>query len=297
MKELKFIFREEEDGMEEHMERFIHYMESERNVSYNTKISYERDLKKTFSYFEQSGISRIEEITGTDLNSYILALETKGFSTATISRNIASLKKFFDYMVKQRKIKEDPTKILKAPKVERKAPNILSQEEVELLLQRPKIDTAKSLRDKAMVELLYETGMRSSEMISLKVSNLNLELGYIICENERQERVIPFGKRVKEAVNLYLERGRSSLLKEENDILFVNRNGNQMTRQGFWKIMKQYAKQMGIQREITPYMVRHSFAIHFLQKGGDLQKMKERLGHSDSYITEQYIKSFMYGKF
>ena len=233
MKELKFIFREEEDGMEEHMERFIHYMESERNISYNTKISYERDLKKTFSYFEQLGISRIEEITGTDLNSYILALETKGFSTATISRNIVSLKKFFDYMVKQRKIKEDPTKILKAPKVERKAPNILSQEEVELLLQRPKIDTAKSLRDKAMVELLYETGMRSSEMISLKVSNLNLELGYIICENERQERVIPFGKRVKEAVNLYLERGRSSLLKEENDILFVNRNGNQMTRQGF----------------------------------------------------------------
>lgn len=279
--------------MEEYIEQFLTYIELEQKVSYNTKISYERDLKKAFSYFRQAGISHLEEITATDLNSYILSMETKEFSTATISRSVASLKKFFYYMTKQNYIKDDPAETLKAPKVERKAPNILSIEEVELLLQEPRKYTAKSIRDKAMVELLYETGMRSSEVISLKLSNLNLELGYIICEGERQERIIPFGDKTKTALELYLEKGRSSLLREENNILFVNRSGNKMTRQGFWKIIREYAKGVGIQREITPYMIRHSFAVHFIQRGADIQKIKERLGHSDYFVTEQYVKTFL----
>ena len=259
--------------MEEAIQQFITYMKEEKKVSYNTIISYERDLKKVMVYFENLGITQLEEITMTDLNSYILYMENNGFSTATISRSVASLKKFFQYLLKSQYVSFDPTEILKAPKVEKKVPSILTMEEVSLLLQEPKKQTPKSIRDKAMVELLYETGIRSSEMIGLKVSNLNLELGYIICEGEKQERVLPFGIHAKDALSLYLQKSRSEFLKEENDILFLNRNGNKMTRQGFWKNIKAYAKEAGIKREVTPYVIRHSFSMHLMYAKATSQKL------------------------
>ena len=221
--------------MEESIQDFIEYMKEEKKVSYNTQISYERDLKKAIQYFVESGIQYLEEVTLTDLTAYMFYMERKGFSTASISRSVASLKKFFQYMNKKNILKVDPAEGLKAPKVEKKVPNTLSVDEVEFLLQQPEVHSPKGIRDRAMLELLYATGIRASEMIGLKCSNLNLELGYILCEGEKSNRAIPFGKQVGEVLSLYLEQGRSQLLKEENDILFLNRNGNGLTRQGFWK--------------------------------------------------------------
>ena len=190
--------------------------------------------------------------------------------------------------MKKKKLKFDPTERLKSPKVEKKTPEILTKEEVELLLQEPKKCTTKMIRDRAMVELLYETGIRSSELVSLKLSSLNLELGYIVCKGERQERVIPFGEKTGQLLKIYLEESRQKMLREENDVLFVNRSGKQMTRQGFWKLIKGYAKEVGIQREITPHMIRCSFAIHMLQMGASFQKVSERLGKIDYSLIESY---------
>lgn len=277
--------------MEESIQDFIEYMKEEKKVSYNTQISYERDLKKAIQYFVESGIQYLEEVTLTDLTAYMFYMERKGFSTASISRSVASLKKFFQYMNKKNILKVDPAEGLKAPKVEKKVPNTLSVDEVEFLLQQPEVHSPKGIRDRAMLELLYATGIRASEMIGLKCSNLNLELGYILCEGEKSNRAIPFGKQVGEVLSLYLEQGRSQLLKEENDILFLNRNGNGLTRQGFWKIIKGYAKKAGIEKEITPHMIRHSFALHLLQNGSNIQRVKERLGHAELSVTESYIKT------
>lgn len=277
--------------MEESIQDFIEYMKEEKKVSYNTQISYERDLKKAIQYFVESGIQYLEEVTLTDLTAYMFYMERKGFSTASISRSVASLKKFFQYMNKRNILKVDPAEGLKAPKVEKKVPNTLSVDEVEFLLQQPEVHSPKGIRDRAMLELLYATGIRASEMIGLKCSNLNLELGYILCEGEKSNRAIPFGKQVGEVLSLYLEQGRSQLLKEENDILFLNRNGNGLTRQGFWKIIKGYAKKAGIEKEITPHMIRHSFALHLLQNGSNIQRVKERLGHAELSVTESYIKT------
>ena len=261
--------------VEEKIQQFITYIEKEKRASYNTKISYERDLRKAKAYFEQSGITEVKEITATNVTSYLLYLEKKGFSTATISRSITVLKKYFQYLVRSGWLSMDPTEQLQSPKVEKKTIDVLTMEEVELLFEQPAKRTAKGIRDRAILELLYETGIHVNELIQLKKQNVNLELGYLVCEGEKQTKVIPFETIAKEILTEYIKEARPQLEKGETDILFLNRSGQTMSRQGLWKMIKAYASQAGIKKEITPHVLRTSFSFHLLQKGWNGNEAKD----------------------
>ncbi len=270
--------------------KFTAYLIEVKNASDSTVTSYERDLRKLDLFLEEHGIENIRQITATNLNSYILYLEKKGLSAATVSRNIASIRAFFHYAVKKREIQEDPSEFLKAPHVEKRAPGIMTMEEVTRLLEQPGKENPKEIRDKAMLELLYATGMRVTELISLKLSDINLNFNYVICREGIKERVIPFGSQAKEAIETYLDCARKILLRGENtETLFTNCSGKPMSRQGFWKLIKQYAERANIIADITPHTLRHSFAAHLVQNGADLKSVQEMLGHSDISTTQVYM--------
>ena len=260
-------------------------------MSDNTAVSYERDLKKLEGYLRDQGITHVTEITTTGLNSYILFLEKEGKKPSTISRSIASMKAFFTYLRRQGILKEDLAEELHAPKIEKKVPEILSPEEVERLLDQTKGSTPKELRDCAMLELLYATGIRVSELIHLQMEDINLQMEYIKCKDAHKERIIPFGNVAREAVFRYLDHGRTEFVKEkENPWLFTNCFGQPMSRQGFWKLIKGYGKKAGIRHEITPHTLRHSFAAHLVHNGADLHAVQEMLGHSDISTTQIYAR-------
>lgn len=268
---------------------FIEYLKETKNASASTISSYQHDLRKLEGYLTEHGVADIEHITATNLNSYVLYLEKQGLSTATVSRNVASMKAFFHYAYYKRKIETDPTESIKAPHIEKKLPGILSMEETVCLIEQPSGDSPKELRDRAMLELLYATGIRVSELITLNRSDVNLMLSYIVCRDGEKERVIPFGACSKRALERYLKEGRELLLKgQESEFLFVNCSGNGMSRQGFWKLIKQYASKAGIEAEITPHTLRHSFAAHLVQNGADLKSVQEMMGHSDIATTQIY---------
>ncbi len=272
------------------IQEFIDYLHKTRGTSKNTEVSYERDLKKLEKYLTEGGFETAEQITSTVLNSYVLYMERKNFAASSISRSIASIRAFFHFLTQKYRWKENPAEKLKAPKIEKKLPDILSVEEVELLLKQPKENTAKGIRDRAMLELLYATGIRVSELISLKVKDINLKLGYLTCSSGERERVIPFGTTAKQAVEHYMEGARKILLGEqESDYLFLNCSGKSMSRQGFWKVLKGYAASAGIQQDITPHTLRHSFAAHLVQNGADLKSVQEMMGHSDISTTQIYM--------
>lgn len=275
--------------MEQEISKFILYLHDEKKTSENTEVSYKRDLRKFMHFLEQQNIDRVERVTRTNLNTYVLVLEKQGLSAATVSRSIASMKAFYAYLFKLGKISENPAESLKPPKVEKKMPDILSVPEIAALLEQPDDRTPKGIRDRAMLELLYATGIRVTELISLKMTDVNLGMEYITCRDREKERVIPFGREAKKALELYLNKARQELLeKEESDILFPNCSGTGMSRQGFWKLLKQYAKKAGIQMEITPHTLRHSFAVHLVDNGADLRMVQEMLGHSDISTTMMY---------
>ena len=247
---------------------FVSYLRDVKKTSRNTEISYQRDLMQLASFLEDKGITEVEKVTKTSLNSYILFLEKEGKATTTISRELASMKAFFNFMFKEGRIRKDPAELLKAPKIEKKAPVILSVNEVNALLDQPGMTTSKEIRDKAMLELLYATGIRVSELIGLELSDLNMQVGYITCRDGQKERMVPFGKPAKQALSVYLEKGRHELLKgKESQWLFTNCSGKAMSRQGFWKIIKYYGEKAGIQADITPHTLRHSFAAHLIRGG------------------------------
>lgn len=275
--------------MEQDISEFIEYLHNIKRTSKNTELSYERDLKKMNLYLKGQGILKVDSITYTNLNSYILFLEKKGFAVSTISRNIASLKAFFNYLFKEGKIKSDVSELIKPPKLEKRAPDILSISDVSLLLEQPGGSSYKELRDKAMLELLYATGIRVTELISLKCSDINFELGYIVCHDKNRERIIPFGNKAKEVLTKYINSARPFMIdSEENEILFTNCSGKAMSRQGFWKLIKYYARKAGITAEITPHTLRHSFAAHLIENGADLKSVQKMLGHSDISATQIY---------
>ena len=217
-------------------------------------------------------------------------LEQQGLSQATISRNISSMKSFFMYLFRQGVVADDYTDQLKPPKLEKKVPDTLSVAEVNLLLEQPQRSTPKEVRDKAMLELLYATGMRVSELISLKLSDVNLPLGYILCRDTNKERVIPIENAAKNALSVYINTVRAGICGD-SEYLFVNMKGQPMSRQGFWKLIKSYAKKAGIDKDITPHMIRHSFASHLVSNGADLKAVQEMLGHSDISTTQIYLRS------
>lgn len=275
--------------MEREIINFISYLHNIKKTSNNTELSYKRDLGKMRQYLEGNGISGLNDITEEVLDSYIVYLEENHFAAATISRNIASIKAFFHYLTKEGVIEKDISIGLKAPKIEKKMPEILTPEEVIWLLEQPKGDTPKEIRDKAMLELLYATGIRVTELITLKVSDVNMQMGFIICRDGSKERVIPFGAAAKKAMTNYLEKARNVMLFDlQSDILFVNCSGQPMSRQGFWKLIKYYAKKAGIMADITPHTLRHSFAAHLVENGADLRSVQEMLGHSDISTTQVY---------
>lgn len=277
--------------MTQDIQNFIQYLHQVKQTSANTEVSYARDLKKMNQYLSAQGIFTASEVTATSLNSYILFLEKEGRKPATISRSIASMKAFYHYMEKEHRLAADPSERLKAPKIEKKMPVILSTEEVNRLLGQPNGASPKELRDKAMLELLYATGIRVSELISLKLWDVNLKMEYLTCSDGHKERMIPFGGIAKQALLRYLEQGRPRLVDDGSvDWLFTNCLGQAMSRQGFWKLIKSYGRKAGIEAEITPHMLRHSFAAHMVNNGADLKALQEMLGHSDVSTTQVYAQ-------
>lgn len=281
--------REGLNYMEKEIGAFISYLHNVKKKSNNTELSYKRDLTKMEHYLEEQNITDIGKITTTNLNSYILYLEKNKFATTTISRNIASMKAFFHYLSREGVITEDVSEPLKAPKIEKRMPEILSTDEVIRLLEQPQSNTPKEIRDKAMLELLYATGIRVTELITLRINDLNMQMGFIVCKDLHKERVVPFGKAAKHALSDYLEKARDAMiLDDDSDILFANCSGQPMSRQGFWKLIKYYAKRAGINSDITPHTLRHSFAAHLVENGADLRSVQEMLGHSDISTTQIY---------
>lgn len=273
------------------IDEFVDYLTNVKRASKNTIASYKRDLIKVNSFLKDLGCTDLGEVTSTNLNSYILMIEKQGMSTATVSRNIASIKAFFLYLLKQGVITEDPSETLKPPKIEKKAPVVLTIDEVNLLLEQPNGSAPKDIRDKAMLELLYATGIRVSELINLRLKDVNLSMNFLQCHDENKERVIPFTNETKEALENYLKNSREAMCKDSQDYLFTNCQGAPMTRQGFWKIIKYYSAKAGIKKDITPHTIRHSFAMHLVNNGADLKAVQEMLGHSDISTTQIYVKA------
>ena len=276
--------------MDEELIRFASFLENERQMAKNTLVSYERDLRQMISWMAGRGVTESGKVTETLLVSYVLWLERQGKATTTISRVVASMKSFFAYEQKQGIIGTNPAEGIKAPKVEKKAPTIMTAEEVEAFLAQTRGKTLKKIRDRAMMELLCATGLRVSELIDLKVQDLNFQIGYVICRDEDRERAIPFGREAQDALLTYLSEAREKLLKSgSTDLLFVNISGKAMSRQGFWKIIKFYGDKAGIRKEITPQALRNSFAAHLLKSGADIRSMQAMLGHSDLSVTHAYV--------
>lgn len=275
--------------MEKAIDSFIIYLHNIKKTSENTEMSYRRDLLKVRHFMEEQGICDVSKISATNLNSYVLYLEKNQFSAATISRNIASLKAFYHYMFREGMVREDVSEKLKAPRIEKKIPEILTMEEVIKLLEQPSGNSPKEIRDKAMLELLYATGIRVTELITLKLADVNLQMGFIICRDAAKERVVPFGKEARSALIKYLDGTREKMMEDPAcEYLFANCSGQPMSRQGFWKLIKHYAKKAGITADITPHTLRHSFAAHLVENGADLRSVQEMLGHSDISTTQIY---------
>ena len=276
--------------MENAIQEFIDYLHRNKQTSQNTEISYERDLKKLASYLETHGVGAFKDATRTNLDAYILYMEKKNFASSTISRSVASVRALYQYLFREHVIEDNPAERLKPPRVEKKTPEILSVEEVDMLLAQPDVETPKGIRDRAMLELLYATGMRVSELIHLQMDDVNLEMGYITCQENGKERIIPINKASRNALKRYLQEARNDLVRDSGSSnLFTNCSGSAMSRQGFWKMVKRYAREAGITRDIAPHTLRHSFAAHLLQNGADIKSVQEMLGHSDISTTQIYL--------
>ena len=277
--------------METYIEEFILKLHNKKNTSSNTEISYKRDLSKLLQYLQDKKINDIKTVKKEDLLDYITYLNQLGRAATTISRSIASMKAYVGYLEEEKILNNNIAQSLKAPKITKKAPEILSIKEVDALLKQPSQNTPKELRDKSMLELLYATGMRVSELITLKVEDVNIEQEYILCHDRKKDRIIPFGTDAKIALVKYLKIGRPALVGDNTDlkVLYPNCSGNVMSRQGFWKLIKAYGKKAGIKLQLTPHTLRHSFASHLVENGADLKAVQEMLGHSDISTTQIYM--------
>ena len=276
--------------MEKQIKLFLQFLENEKRASSNTLQSYKRDILQYQDYINQSDLNYLK-VDSDDLNSYFEYMKKQGRKTSTISRAIASVRAFYQFLVRTKKIKKDPTSEVKTPKIEKKVPSILTEKEVELLLNQPKCVDLKGIRDKAMLEFTYATGMRVSEIIALNIEDVNIEEEFVFCHYGYKKRTIPLGKMAVKTLSDYIKRARPILIKTEDEkALFVNLSGERITRQGFWKIVKYYKEQANITKDITPHVLRHSFATHLLQNGAELKAIQMMLGHSDISSTQVYMQ-------
>lgn len=276
--------------MEELLNGFIEFLLVEKGLAKNTIDSYRRDL---ISYLEYLNLREIDDISDTNrtiIVSYLISMQKKGKASSSISRACAAIKSFYHFLFTEKYINENPTVNLDTPKLEHRLPRVLSLEEVDRLLEQPDVNTVLGFRDKTMLELLYATGMRVSELISLTVENINLDMGYLRCLGKgSKERILPIGSISAKYLKKYLADIRCKLLKNnETKILFLNYRGKKLSRQGFWKIIKKYSRAANLSKKVTPHTLRHSFATHLLENGADLRAVQEMLGHSDISTTQIY---------
>lgn len=269
---------------------YENYLKKVKQASGNTISSYMRDIRQFLGWLQQSGDVDILKVSDTNISDYLLFLQDQGKSGATVSRSLASLKNFFTYAVSAGFLDCSPVSgEIHVERGEKKLPQILSGKEVELLLAQPVSADAKGYRDKAMLEMMYATGMRVSELIELNVSDVNLDLGIVKCGGTKKSRTIPLYPAALNSVMVYIQEIRSILITEpDEEALFVNISGTRMSRQGFWKILKYYQLKAGIEKEITPHTLRHSFAVHLLENGADLGSLQELMGHCDISSTQMY---------
>lgn len=277
--------------MNTYVKEYTSFMTDIRHKSLNTVESYKRDVTQYISYLDGTGVTDISSTTKTTVLSYLLYLQKEGRASSTVSRTLASLRSYYLFMMQNGVVKSNPTSNLEAPHVEKKIPKILSDEEVELLLEQPKNCDNKGIRDKAMLELLYATGIRVSELINLDVSDVNVPMSFVRCKGGKKERIIPMGHQAKDALENYINNVRRYMVKDENETaLFVNCSGARLSRQGFWKLIKYYQHIAGIETDITPHTLRHSFAAHLLENGADLHSIQEMMGHADISSTQVYSR-------
>ena len=276
--------------MEKQIKQFLDFLQNEKRVANNTLQSYSRDIHQYENYLSENHINYVK-VDAHQISDYLKHLQNIGKKTSTVSRNLASIRSFYQYLIRVKKVKHDPTENIQSPKVEKRVPSVLTSEEVEKLLSQPKDVDLKGTRDKAMLEVAYATGMRVTEIISLDIEDVNLEEGLITCKSANKQRNVPIGSISMAALKEYINDARPIMIRDENEkALFVNVNGKRLTRQGFWKIVKFYKEQAHINKDITPHVLRHSFATHLLQNGADLKAIQTMLGHSDISSTQVYMQ-------
>jgi len=275
--------------MDDLIEDFLGYLATERGLSQNTIMAYRRDLKKYAAHVGGGKKDNILSATRKEIFGYMLSLKDAGLASNSIARSLAAIKMFYRFLVQENFLKENAASLLESPKLIRSLPGTLSVAEVDRLLSQPKATDWMGMRDKAELELMYATGMRVSEVITLTIENVNLDVGFAKCQGKGgKERIVPLGRKAKEAIQRYIEKVRGTLAKKPTAHLFLTRLGKRQSRQTFWKMIKKYARQAGIQREITPHTLRHSFATHLLGRGADLRVVQEMLGHADIATTQIY---------
>ena len=270
---------------------FIEYLQKERKMSKNTLEAYSRDVLEFVAFEGSRGMSDILETSSTEVIAFLHNLKISGKSAATVNRKLASVRAFFNYLIEAGLMKNNPTANIKSPRIERKEIDYLEISEVETLLATPD-DSVKGVRDRAILEVLYATGIRVSELIDSNVEDINLRMGFITCAGEHSNpRIVPLGRPARAALEDYIYDGRKKLVKEntEEKALFVNYNGKRITRQGLWKILKEYGEKAGLKHKLTPNLIRTSFAVHMLQNGADLKSLQELMGHEDITATQVYL--------
>jgi len=278
--------------MQRQLQEYSNYLAVEKGLAKNTMESYRRDLNKFILFMQKRKINDPGKIDRESLNIFIGELKKNGCATATISRCIASIRSFFNFMLQEGIIESNPALELESPRIEKKLPRVLTTEEVDQLLCQPKPGEHNGLRDRAMLELLYASGIRVSELVSLNITDFDPLVGYLRCRGKgMKERIVPIGSIAINYVNEYLDKSRTKLLKKNGEpSLFVNHHGSRMTRQGFWKILKKYVRKSNINGDVTPHTLRHSFATHLLENGADLRSVQEMLGHADISTTQIYTQ-------
>ena len=272
-------------------EKFIEYLRLEKGMARNSLEAYGRDVKEFTAFAESRGYRDVCAVTGTEVVAFLHELKSEGRSASTVNRKLASIRAFYNYLMAQGLVRENPASNIRSPKIARKTIDYLEIEDIERLLQAPD-DSFKGKRDRAILEVLYATGMRATEIIAVDVVDVNLMMGFITCDGDiSRARIIPLGRPARNALQDYLENGRPALVRDNTDetALFVNFYGERITRQGIWKMLREYGEKVGLDKKLTPNTIRNSFAVHMLRNGADLKSLQELMGHKDISAIQAYI--------
>jgi integrase/recombinase XerD len=276
--------------MEQLLDQFLHYLVVEKGLSKNTIEAYSHGLGRFLNHLREKGVQEIRDVAKFHVRGFLLMLRKRNLSTKTIVRNLVAVRTFFRFLIQEGILESNPVEELESPKVAKTLPEILTLREIEQLLEQPNLQTSLGIRDRAMLEILYATGMRVSELTHLPIHQVNLEGGYVLLYGKgSKERIVPLGSEAMKWITLYLKTARGKLAKgKESPMLFINRSGKGMSRQRFWKSLKDYARRAGLRKRITPHLLRHSFASHLLEGGADLRSVQMMLGHVDISTTQIY---------